>query len=124
VFTVVRNNMKELLDTMVLVRVQCPLRVGGNEVGCHTIVSRVGINVLRNGVMVKHVQLVCTELIGEWEEKAYTTGSLRRETLRIPIFSPSLRVAQGVKMQVSHLGTSLALLNSCGFHRSLEPTSI
>ena len=64
------NNTKELLDTMVLVRVQYSPRVGGNEVGCHTIVSRVGINVLRNGVMVKHVQLVCTEVIGEWEVKS------------------------------------------------------
>ena len=58
------SNTKELLDIVVLVRVQYSLRVGGNEVGCHIIVSRVGIYVLGNGVMVK--QLVYTELIGEW----------------------------------------------------------
>ena len=66
VYTSVRywNNMIELLDRMVLVRAQYSPRVGGNEVDCHIIVSRVGINVLGNGVMVK--KLVCTELIGEW----------------------------------------------------------
>ena len=61
------NNTKELLDTVVLVRVQYSPRVGGNEVHCHIIVSRVVINVLGNGVMVK--QLVCTKLIGEWDDK-------------------------------------------------------
>ena len=56
--------------------------------------------------MVK--QLVRTELIGEWGCQAYVTGNLRRETLGIPLFSPSSRVAQGVKVQVFHLETSLA----------------
>ena len=49
---------------MVLVRVQYSPTVRGNEVDRHIIVSRVDINVLGNGIMVK--QLVCTELISEW----------------------------------------------------------
>ena len=65
-----------------------------------------GINVLGNEVMVK--QLVCTELIGEWGCKAYTTGSLRGETFGIQLFSPSSRLAQGMKVQVFYLGTSFA----------------
>jgi len=40
--------------------------VGGIKVDWYIIVSRVGINMLGNGVMVK--QLVCKELIGEWFE--------------------------------------------------------
>ena len=57
------NNTKELLDTVVSVRVQRSPRVRGNGVDCHIIVTRVGINVLGNGVMV--IQLVFSELIGE-----------------------------------------------------------
>ena len=48
------------LNTVVLGRVQYSLRVGSNEVDGPIIVSRVGINVLGNGVMVK--QLVCTSV--------------------------------------------------------------
>jgi len=55
----------------------------------------------------------------------YTTGSLRRETLGIPLFSPSLRVAQGVCESAGvSLRNLIDLLNSCGFRRSLKPTSV
>ena len=54
------NNTIVFLNTAVLGRVQCSLRVEGNEVDCPIIVSRVGINVLMNGVVVK--QLMCTSV--------------------------------------------------------------